>query len=64
MITRKITCRLDKRHLKYLVILGAFIVLMIFMQLFLDNLINSDDSSELILANLLAKENKLLTDSW
>ncbi len=64
MITRKITCRLDKRHLKYLFILGAFIVLMIFMQLFLDNLINSDDSSELILANLLAKENKLLTDSW
>lgn len=64
MITRKITCKLDKKHLKYLLIFGAYIVLMVFMQLFLDNLINSDDSSELILANLLAKENKLLTDSW
>jgi len=44
MITRKITCKLDKKHLKYLLIFFSFIVLMIFMQLFFDNLIHLDDS--------------------
>ena len=59
----------DKQNKKFLIVSGmifilSFIGFMWFIRTRMTFLLNSDDSSELILGQLLANENKLLSKSW
>jgi hypothetical protein len=53
-----------KRILPWLWFFGCMAALLIFMQWRTDYVLNSDMASELVLANLLAKENAILSQNW
>lgn len=48
----------------YIILLIVFLGLIWFMDVKIDSLIDSDDSSELLLGKLLASENRLLSPNW
>ncbi len=59
----------DKKEKLFLIIsaialIAAYIGLVYFINIKIDHLINSDDSSDLILGHILASENSILTSSW
>ncbi len=58
---------MEKKYLKLLpwfCLIGLFCFLSVFMWNHVDYLIDSDMSSEMVLARLLAEENKLITPNW
>lgn len=55
----------QKNEIKYIILTITWIIILTVLNLFCaDNVINSDMSSELVLARELANENKLITTDW